>query len=170
MSGTLVFIYGCNLDPVRLRSICPHARVVAAAVLPGYKLAFGGWFKEWSGSVANLRRDETKSCPGVVFRISKAELTKLDAIGEGVDGAYKREEFEVLVRHGVAGYTKRKNADAYILKTPLSASIPNGIYLTPMMVGYKVYDIDSRLVNVVGDLLRDLRPVPVGKEGKRVER
>lgn len=156
MSG-LVFIYGCNLDPVRLRGTCPHARVIGAAVLPGYKLAFGGWFPEWSGSVANLRRDDTKSCPGVVFRVSKQELAKLDECGEGVKDAYRRAEFEVLVRHGVRGYTKKSKAEAYILKTPLSAGVPNGNYLAPMMVGYKVYDIDSRLVDIVGNLLRDVR-------------
>jgi hypothetical protein len=143
---------------------------VGAAVLTGYKLVFSGWHAEWNGSIASLRRDELASCPGMVFRVSLIELAALDKCGEGVDGAYKREQFEVLVRKGVSGYTKRLVAHAYVLKSALSVSLPNGNYLTPMMIGYKVYDIDSRLVDVVGGLLRDSRPVPVGKEGKRVER
>jgi len=132
----LLFIYGRLLDPVARRALCPRARVVCAATLSGFALAFAGHSVEWQGSLADLRRERGGKCLGVVFRIDAEELDKMDAEDGGI---YTRREFEVVSRNGEALIV-----DAYVQKNPTRGFAPSGKYLNGILLGYKVYELDRR--------------------------
>jgi gamma-glutamylcyclotransferase (GGCT)/AIG2-like uncharacterized protein YtfP len=135
----MIFAYGCNVDPFQLRRHCPNARVVGTAVLRGHKLVFGGWTEEWGGPTASLQSEEGAICPGVVFRVEDKELEALDILGEGCDGAYKRVEFEVELKSGESHVVQ-----VYVLKSSLANRTPSGKYVSAVLIGYKLYKLDSR--------------------------
>lgn len=85
----LVFAYGSNLRGEQMRARCPSAEAVGVGRLAGYGLAFGGFSREWGGAVATVMRDTCDSVDGLVYRVTVADLARLDAF-EGVPHVYDR--------------------------------------------------------------------------------
>lgn len=86
----LYFAYGSNMLPARLRSRCPSAKTIGAAVARDWILEFSKASKDGSGK-ATLAPAPSASVPGVIFEIDVAEQKRLDK-HEGVGFGYRRED------------------------------------------------------------------------------
>ena len=82
MRTWLYFAYGSNLDSEGMASRCPEREPVAPAILKDWALTFRG--------VADVERCEGAVVHGAVWRITAADLDRLDAY-EGYPGLYRRE-------------------------------------------------------------------------------
>lgn len=94
----LYFAYGSNLDWNQMRERCPSAEPFCVAKLKGYRLAFTRWSCSRGCGVADAVPAKGKEIWGLVYRILKADVTRLDRY-EGYlpcrkreDNAYVREE------------------------------------------------------------------------------
>ncbi len=99
----LYFAFGSNLDPDRMRSHCPSARLLLPARLPGYRLGFTIESKRtWLGGVGDLVPAPGDEVWGAVWVIDAAESHALDE-QEGVfrdPPAYRRVRVEVETAAG----------------------------------------------------------------------
>jgi gamma-glutamylcyclotransferase (GGCT)/AIG2-like uncharacterized protein YtfP len=85
----LVFCFGSNLDRAQMARRCPRAREEASAVLPGYRLTFGGYSDRWKGGVATIEPAPGAWVHGLLYRLPVAELADLDRY-EGCPFLYER--------------------------------------------------------------------------------
>ncbi len=99
----LYFAFGSNLDAARLHIHCPSARLVSAARLPDYRLAFSLESKRnWMGGVADIRPHDGDEVWGALWVIDADESHELDA-QEGLfrdPPAYRRVAVEVTTPAG----------------------------------------------------------------------
>lgn len=78
----LVLGYG-SLSPARMEHNVGHVDVVGAVVLRGYRVRFQGWGLRYGwGGVANLVAEPGSRALGIIYRISPAQLARLDRIEE----------------------------------------------------------------------------------------
>ena len=82
---TLVFAYGSNLDPARMRARIPSARPLGATVLPGHRLRFHlrGTLDGTAKADAVSTGDPRHRLPGVVYALAPGSLPILDRIETG---------------------------------------------------------------------------------------
>ena len=99
----LYFGYGSSLDGERLRAICPSARLVSIARLPGHRLAFSIESKRtWRGGVADMQPAAGEEIWGALWLIDAAGSRPLDE-HEGLfrdPPAYRRTTVEVTTPAG----------------------------------------------------------------------
>ena len=95
------FAYGSNMYEPKMRGICPSAKVVGVARLPGYRLTFPRQSDRWRGGVAGLEKAPDEEVWGVLYEIDEADVHKLDR-WEGVPKRYKRRTVKVKLREGNA--------------------------------------------------------------------
>lgn len=96
---TTIFAYGSNLDEAQMRQRCPDSVVLGRAALPNHALVFGGYSARWDSPVASLGRLEGAEVAGLLYRVTEADLVRLDAC-EGVPLAYGRVTKVVVDEHG----------------------------------------------------------------------
>lgn len=95
------FAYGSNLCLRQMRQRCPGALVVAAAVLPRYRLDFVQPHDGWGGGVAGVVPANDR-VEGIVYRLSHDDLAALDGHEPVAQGRYWRERARVLTHAGNA--------------------------------------------------------------------
>jgi gamma-glutamylcyclotransferase (GGCT)/AIG2-like uncharacterized protein YtfP len=97
----LVFAYGSNMDPVQIRERCPDSDLSwFLAEARGWRLCFPRHSNKRKGGVGSIVRSEDDSVFGVVFAVTKPNLTQLDAY-EGVAACtYKRDYLDVFNSDG----------------------------------------------------------------------
>ena len=78
-ASELVFAYGSNVDPAQMRERCPESdlsRFIAEA--RSWRLYFPRESKKRKGGVGSIVRSANDSVWGVVFSVTKRDLTRLD--------------------------------------------------------------------------------------------
>lgn len=131
-----VFGYGSNLRTEQLWHRCPGARVVAAAVLPGHRLGFGGHSARWGGAVATVVRSPGDQVPGILFELDDEDLARLDGF-EGVPRVYARIARNVSLQNG-----SLRRAQVYELLGPLGGS-PSLEYERAIRDGLREHGLDT---------------------------
>ena len=134
---SLTFAIGSNLAPSQMQRRCPGCRIVSRAVLPGYRLAFGGWSKRWGGPVATVVPAPGHSVPGVVYWLSDADLISLDRF-EGVPRVYRRFTAQVVARG-----ERVLHAEVYRLEAPPGAR-PSEAYAAVLRAMYAAWGFDPK--------------------------
>lgn len=131
----LVFAYGSNLSPVQMAKRCPSWGFVARARLPGHALFFAGHSVVWGGSVATFREAPRAGVHGIVFRVSVADLFRLDTF-EGSPLVYER--LRVRVRTPIA--PKLMPVHTYrLLRGAEEPGLPSAEYLATIARGYQAW-------------------------------
>lgn len=76
--------YGSNLDPQRMARRAPASPAVGAGWLHGWRLTFGGEDLGWTGSLSTIVEDVGSSVFVMLYDMTSADETNLDA-WEGTD-------------------------------------------------------------------------------------
>jgi gamma-glutamylcyclotransferase len=120
------FAYGSNMDARQMAQRVPAARVLGAARLPGYRLAFTQRSK-FGGAVSDVVVADTDEVWGVLYEMPLAVLEHLDAF----EGLYVRKQLEV--HHRAAVFP----AWVYLVREPdlVSALVPRADYLRLLLEG-----------------------------------
>lgn len=134
----LVFSYGSNLYEPQLRERCPGARVLGAAELRGFSIAFVGESERWGGGVATVVRSTRDVVRGEVVALSDDDMQRLDRY-EGVPDVYWRE------KRNVAMGMIRVRAWVYVRDGKPNA--PGVEYLTRIALGYERLGFPIRELN-----------------------
>jgi cation transport regulator ChaC len=97
----LVFAYGSNMDPAQMRERCPESDLAwFVGEARGWRLCFPRESEKRRGGVGSIVRSENDSVWGVIFAVTKRDLTRLDSY-EGVpSGAYKRDYIDIVNSQG----------------------------------------------------------------------
>ena len=95
--NSLYFAFGSNLSDVQMRRRCPRAVLIGPAILRGRRLVFAGYSTKWRGAVATILPARGGRVPGLLYRISSADLARLDRF-EGAPDIYARRERRVFDR------------------------------------------------------------------------
>ena len=152
MKTILYFAYGSNLDAAQMRRRCPTAALVGPGRLPGRALAFAGHSATWGGGVASVVLAEGVSTPGLLWRISRDELSLLDG-HEGHPWAYERRLWLVDTPTG------RRRAFVYF-KADAAPSPPAGAYVDQIHDAYIEHDFErAPLVDALVASVRTRTPV-----------
>ena len=72
------FAYASNLKHAQMAERAPGAKARFAAVLPNYRLVFGGYSRTWRGGTASLQASRGDKVMGGVYEITEQELARLD--------------------------------------------------------------------------------------------
>jgi gamma-glutamylcyclotransferase (GGCT)/AIG2-like uncharacterized protein YtfP len=136
---TLYFAYGSNLSIEQMLHRCPGADVVGVAVLPGHRLAFGGWSWRWGGPVATVLPAPGREVPGVLYRLGAADLAALDRF-EGCPIAYQRALRPVV---GQDGQKHRALVYALVDQSPAFTG-PAAAYVDVLDAAYQAWGFDRR--------------------------
>jgi len=144
----LYFAYGSNMERVQLKRLCPKAKFVAAAVLPGHELVFSGTSRMWGGGIANIRDMAGKKVEGVVWEIGEAERKTLDEY-EGYPDLYVTKEVQVRTTSG-----KIVTAFAYVMANPGREMPPSKPYKRLLISGAEEHDLSEEYIA----FLESIRP------------
>jgi len=120
----LYFAYGSNLSIAQMKRRCPSSKFLRKAVLKGYRLSFYRYSSSWSGGVADVVKDHRENVWGLVYTLTRADLTKLDGY-EGYPTMYRRKLITVF---GVNGQPT-KNVWVYYIVNKGSKSAPSKQYI-----------------------------------------
>ena len=129
------FAYGSNLDRSRMQRRCPRARVVGKAVLHGYRIVFCGHSRTWGGGVASLVPEVRSHVDGVLYRLARADLERLDRF-EGVPRMYQRAGVRVWDAQGA-----RRRAHVYC-QIGATVAAPPARYLNVIAHAYRRLGFD----------------------------
>jgi gamma-glutamylcyclotransferase (GGCT)/AIG2-like uncharacterized protein YtfP len=135
-----VFAYGSNLDEQQMRQRCPDAVVLGRARLPNHALVFGGFSARWDGPVASLGRLAGAELHGLLYGLTQADLTRLDAC-EGVPFAYGRVTKMVVDERG-----RRRRAQVYLLAGEVEMGEPGRRYYGVIRSAYARLGFDDALL------------------------
>jgi gamma-glutamylcyclotransferase (GGCT)/AIG2-like uncharacterized protein YtfP len=96
------FAYGSNMNWQQMQDRCPSAMFCGTALLPDHRLAFTRRSTKRGCGVADALPEKGRGVWGVVYEISKSDLTRLD-VSEGYKegrekNAYFRREYIVLLK------------------------------------------------------------------------
>jgi gamma-glutamylcyclotransferase (GGCT)/AIG2-like uncharacterized protein YtfP len=136
------------MERVQLKRLCPKAKFVAAAVLPGHELVFSGTSRMWGGGIANIRDMAGKKVEGVVWEIGEAERKTLDEY-EGYPDLYVRQDVQVRTVSG-----KAVTAFAYVMANPGRELPPSKQYKRLLVSGAEEHDLSEEYIA----FLESIRP------------
>ncbi len=73
------FAYGSNLNKEQILARCANPKVIAAAKLPHYRVAFFGYSKTWDGAMETVIPDPGQDVWGVIYELNFSDRDRLDA-------------------------------------------------------------------------------------------
>lgn len=151
----LYFAYGSNLSVGQAKFRCATAEVIGPASLEDHQLTFPRFSPRWRGGVAGVSPRPGKRVHGVLYRMSEADLRRLDGFEHVDAGAYTRRTVRVRrMRDG-----GEVEAWTYIAAAqPGGPFNPSARYLTTMLEGARsqglpreaIDDLERRLAASVG--------------------
>ncbi len=146
------FAYGSNMPPEEMARLCPGARFVAVARLPGYRLDFTRFSPRYKAGVADIVRDPDAGVWGVVYALDESELGPLDDKEGLAIGAYRR--IDVVVED--AGGAKIA-AMAYEVVVKTRPVPPAPRYLNTILTGARRWGLPAEYVRWVEEYAAGLR-------------
>jgi hypothetical protein len=135
MSRVLVFAYGSNMDPERMRARVPGALPRGRARLPGHRLVIDKRGRDGSAK-ANLRREAGALVWGVTWDLRVADLAALD----GHEAGYERILVSVELESGTA------DAHAYRSDRLAPGALPFDWYLEHVLRGARAFGLPEDYV------------------------
>ncbi len=139
----LYFAYGSNMSQAVMDRIVPGNRVLGAARLPDYRLAFTRDSIRWNGGAADIVRAEGMMVRGVVYEIDEADLTQLDIKENVAKGGYRREAYTLLM--GTPAEEVRVISYTVVSKSidqpPWAELPPTEPYITLMIEGAEEHNL-----------------------------
>ena len=126
------FAYGLNLNREQMKELCPGSKPKVSAVLPGYRLVFTGWTRQWRGGVATIQRFAGGKIKGALYEVTEECLRHLDRHEAG----YKRLNITVFDEDGTA-----LEATTYIYDGRFEESEPSKQYAELIYRGYRDWGI-----------------------------
>ena len=132
------FAYGSNMLTDRLKKRCPSSIKIGRAYADDRIIEFSKLSKDGSGK-ATLQRRAGHQTPGVLFRISKAELGCLDAY-EGAGNGYDR--YDIFPVH-LTRNSEIVCAKTYLASCPKLDLKPYDWYLALVIAGVLEHGLDD---------------------------
>jgi len=127
-----MFAFGSNLDESQMRRRCPSASAIGVATLPNHRLAFLGWSAYRAGAVASVLPAAERDVPGLMYRMTRHDVTRLDAY-EG--GDYRR--VRVAVRPLALGWSSGSlTVETYMMDPKTPEGLPSLDYLGQIAIAY----------------------------------
>lgn len=156
MSGPVFyFAFGSNLHLPQMQVRCPACKVHQPAVLADHRLVFCGHSSRWGGGSASIAPTPGAQVPGLVYRLSPADLSRLDGF-EGYPTTYTRHTVTVAAKDG-----SELEALTYRRVTG-DARPPSLRYFHQIWRGYKAFGLDDApLLSALEEALAD-EPAPQG--------
>lgn len=136
MSRTLVFAYGSNMHPLRMRTRVPGASLVGRARIEGHRLVINKRGRDGSAK-ANLEADAEGVVWGVLWELTDGELTELDPH----EGGYERRAFESCDSTGAV-----IEVEAYVSDRLTDDPVPFDWYLEHMIAGARAGELPEDYV------------------------
>jgi gamma-glutamylcyclotransferase len=135
----LLLAYGSNLDLSQMLVRCPTAVPTCRATLAHHALAFGGYSARWGGAVASLVRARGATAEGVIFRVTGADVARLDGY-EGVPFAYQR-----ITRWVVDDRGRRVRVQLYLQsQARFRRELPGRRYFAVLWRAYGLWGLDRQ--------------------------
>jgi len=135
----LYFAYGCTMERVQMKRICPGAKFVAAGRLRDHELAFTRMSPFFGGGVGDLRPAPGKVVEGVLWEIEAKDVKALDDC-EDTPRSYSRREVVVETSEG-----KSVTAFTYCA-VPTGEYTPSRRYMKLVISGAEEHDLSLRYV------------------------
>lgn len=129
--------YGSNLNLAQMANRCPDAKIIAKGVIEGYALKYRG---SKTGSYATIIKEDGKSVPVLIWKISDVDERKLD-VYEGFPTFYYKKRMLVRLENG-----RRMYAMAYIMFDKAMPGIPSNYYVRTIYEGYLANDLDLNIL------------------------
>jgi gamma-glutamylcyclotransferase len=126
------FAYASNLNKKQMKERCPDGKPLFTAVLPNYKLVFGGWSLQWRGGKANIRIFRGEKVLGAIYEVTEQCQRRLDNFESG----YKRIRVNVFDEDGTPA-----EAETYIITGQNEETSPSREYLSVIQQGYRDWGI-----------------------------
>ncbi|WP_291443415.1 gamma-glutamylcyclotransferase family protein [Desulfovibrio sp.] len=157
------FAYGSNMNPQQMAERCSAARVVCAACLPGYRLAFYGRNRVWDGGQETVVQtpgpDKEQAVWGVLYELSFSDAASLDLwCSVRLDGGGAYFHYPVLV----VDATGREHTAVLYKKDVLGQAVaPSSEYLAHILAGARANGLPGAYVNYLEKLLSAPARYPV---------
>ncbi|MEM9251585.1 MAG: gamma-glutamylcyclotransferase family protein [Planctomycetota bacterium] len=161
---SLVFAYGCLMDPAVMQAVCPGAVASAPAADPawaagsliGWKLAFPVENDpDWGGAVAAVRRAEGERVEGVLWSVDAAGLARLDDYEDVESQVYRRERLPVARQLGNAHWPHSVLPWVYLTfraDEHVADSRPSPAYLASLRRGAAYFGLSDRYRRMLDEL------------------
>ena len=148
------FAYGSNMNPGQLAERCSAARVVCAACLPGYRLAFYGRNRVWDGGRETVVQESGQHVWGVLYELTFGDAISLDVWSSvRLDGGGAYFHYPVLVRDAAG----REHTAVLYKKDVLGPPVPpSSQYLAHIVAGAAANGLPDAYVQQ----LKNLQSVP----------
>ncbi len=130
----IYFAYGSNMDPEQMQSRCPGHRVLGAAKLLHYTLAFTRWSRAWNSGTADILPEQNRYVLGALYALTPDDLKRMDKIAD-YPNSYIRQD--VTVQHGTVALP----AMTYVA-VRMGVFLPSKSYLERMIHGAKRLGFD----------------------------
>jgi gamma-glutamylcyclotransferase (GGCT)/AIG2-like uncharacterized protein YtfP len=147
----LYFAYASNLDPERMRAVCPAYQVVGLASLAEHRLGFPRYSPEWGGGLASPQLAHGGAVWGMVYDLNEDDLRALDGL-EGFKGAgdqhniCDRDTATVeLVRPDDGSIPRRIRPWIYVPR-PSNPSPPSARYLETIVRGARHFRLPEEYI------------------------
>ena len=128
-----VLAFGSNLDEARMAYRCPGAVPVGTTMIKNHRLAFR---RSATGFYATLDVDLGMETPAVVWKLSKANLRRLDGF-EGYPICYDRKPITTWVRWFGSRRSSKCACLAYVLPEVNEMGMPTYAYFSLLDKGYE---------------------------------
>jgi gamma-glutamylcyclotransferase (GGCT)/AIG2-like uncharacterized protein YtfP len=136
MRRTLVFAYGSNMHPERMRARVPAAVARGRARLDGHRLVFDKHGADGSAK-ANLVPDPGSAVWGVVWELATPDLARLDPY----EGGYERVRVSAEADDG-----SRWEVEVYVSERRTDDPRPFDWYLEHVLRGARVHGLPADYV------------------------
>lgn len=147
----LHFGYGSNLNINFMRKYCPSTQFFMKAILPNFFIEFPYYSKNLKGGISSIIENPGEYVQGILYKIPKKEMEKLDIEESVPEGLYKRETFMVFGEDG-----KWYKADLYRVVDTSQRFPPSIKYLEIMIDGAKEEKLDPAYIKKL-ESLKNLR-------------
>ena len=128
-----VLAFGSNLNEARMAYRCPGAVPVGTALIKDHQLVFR---RSATGFYASIDVDPGSQTPAVVWKLSKANLRRLDKF-EGYPVCYDRKRITTWVRWFDTGRGSKCACLAYVLPEDAEVGMPTYAYFSLLDKGYE---------------------------------
>ncbi len=146
------FAYGSNMCTKEFYSVVGWDFItVTPAQLEGYAIDFTLWSDRRKGYVADIVESQGSHVWGVLYRVSAAQMNKLDKKEGVAKGYYKRHAVRVLTLNGLV------DATAYIVVNRENARKPSYEYMNLIIQGANEHCLPDEYVESLRTYVSSLR-------------
>lgn len=148
------FAYGSNMNPRQMAERCSAARVLCAACLPGYRLAFYSRNRVWDGGQETVVQAAGQQVWGVLYELTFGDSISLDVWSSvRLDGGGAYFHYPVQVRDAAGSEHTAVLYKKDVLGPPAP---PSSQYLAHIVAGAEANGLPGAYV----DYLKNLQSVP----------